>query len=105
MDATLFGLPWFVWGCLSLVVAAVYVVVWPRPRTIGGSTLLARPLWRHIILRWFHALAWVLLAISFFLRPSLAFGGAVTANILMVLALVTYAIFIGTLLVERVLRR
>ena len=88
-----------------MVIAAVYVVVWPRPKTTGGTTPLARPLWRHIILRWFHALAWVLLAISFFVRPSLAFGGSATANILMVLALLTYAIFVGTLLVGRVLRR
>jgi hypothetical protein len=47
----------------------------------------------------------MVLAISFFVRSILAFGGSAIANTLMLLALVTHAIFMGTLFVERGLRR
>jgi hypothetical protein len=103
MDTTFLGLPWFVWGLLSLVVAAVYAAAWPRRKSAG--ILPARPVWRHVVLRWFHPLVWVQLAVSCFVRPSQAFGGSATANVLALLALATYAIFVGTLLFERMLRR
>jgi hypothetical protein len=53
---------------------------------------------------WSHALAWMVLAISFFVWSILAFGGSAIANTLMLLALVTHTIFMGTLFVERGLR-
>ena len=86
-----------------MVIAAVHVPSWPRPKNAG--IVPARPLWRHEVLRWFHALVWVLLVASCFVRPSQALDGSATANVLALRALATYAIFAGTLLTERVLRR
>ena len=101
IDTMFLGLPWFVWGLLCLVVAAVYVAVWPK----NAGLVPVRPVWRHVVLRWFHTLVWVLLGASCFVRPSQAFGGSATANVLALLALATYASFLGILLFERMLRR
>src|SRR5205823_1993786 len=102
MTVGLFGVPWVVWGGLCLAVAAVYTVVWPRPRGTGARQ--ARPAWRRLILRWGHALVWLLLALSCFVRLSPRLGGS-TSALLAVLALVAYAIFLGTLLIDRAARR
>ena len=59
--------------------------------------------WQHVIVRWFHALVWVLLAASCFAPPSQELGGSAVANVLaLLLALVTCAMFVDTLLVERI---
>ncbi len=70
-----------------------------RQRAVSTSALAAHNS------PWFHALAWMVLAISSFVRSSLAFGRSAIANTLMLVVLVTYAIFMGTLFVERGLRR
>jgi hypothetical protein len=91
MNTNFLGVPWFVWGLLSLVIAVIFTVIWPGGRS--PSTLL-----QYIILRWFHALVWVLLAVSFFLRGGMVLGGSGTANLLALLALLVYIIFMGTVL-------
>ncbi len=103
MTSPLFGIAWPVLGGICLVIAAIYVVVWPRPRDAAAAR--ARPAWRHLILRWFHALVWLLLALSCFIRPSRPLGGAATANVLASLALVTYVIFLGTAVADRAAHR
>ena len=62
------NLPWFLWAALALMVAVIYSFVWPHANVTLTSGF------RFFILRWGHALAWVLLAINFLLRglsPSL----------------------------------
>ncbi len=98
MTTALFGVPWLVWGGLCLLVAIVYTVVWPRPRRSGA--LHVRPAWRHVILRWCHALVWLLLALSCFIRLSPRLGEP-AANSLAGLALLVYLIFLGTWLGDR----
>ena len=93
MNTPFLGVPWFVWGLLSLVVAVIFTVIWPHRKRPGKT----RPL-RYLILRWFHAFVWVLLAVSFFLRDGQVLGGSGTANVLALLALFVYLIFLGTLL-------
>ncbi len=102
MTSPLFGMPWPVLGGLCLAVAAVYTVVWPRPQ---DPTARARPAWRHLVLRWCHALVWLLLALSCFVRLARSLGGPATANILALLALVGYVIFLATVVVDRAARR
>lgn len=61
-------LPWFVWAILALIIAVVYLFVWPQK---AGATATG---FRLFILRWGHALTWLLLAANFLLRglsPSL----------------------------------
>ncbi len=100
---TLFGLPWWVWGLLCLVVAAIYLVVWPRPPRTSGA--LARPPWRRFVLRWFHSLVWALLALSCFIQASQIAGGGVVGGVLAVLAGLMYLIFVGALVADLRIRR
>jgi hypothetical protein len=93
MDTAFLGIPWFVWGFLCLVVAVIFTVIWPHGKCSDNAGALAS-----IILRWFHALVWVLLAVSFFVRSGQVLGGSGTANVLALLALAVYLIFLGTLL-------
>ena len=93
------GLPWVLWGCLALIVAGVYSVVWPRPRADGPAP--SRPTPRRFVLRWFHALVWALLALSCFVRAALPEGGSAAANAVALLALPAYAVFLGALAMDR----
>ena len=53
---------------LALVIAVIFVYVGPHTK------ILVTPGLRYLVIRWGHALTWILLAVSFFLRgisPSL----------------------------------
>lgn len=78
---------------VCLVVATAYCFVWPGRN--DPKRVQERPLWANLILRWFHSLAWVLLAMACYLRSSLpaALAGGV------------YLIFLLTLAYERKLAR
>ena len=80
-------LPWFIWAALALILSVVWVYVGPHTKMPDTSGL------RFFVVRWFHALTWLLLAISFFLRginPNL--GGI--ANMVAAAGGLTYALFI-----------
>ena len=66
MDGTLLGIPLFTWGLVCLGLAVVWYTVWPKDRTPEPLTKLPeykpRPAWMQSVLRWFHALVWVMLA-------------------------------------------
>lgn len=62
------GLSWFVWAALALIVAVIYTFVWPQKAMATNTGF------RFLVIRWGHALTWLLLAIHFALRgisPSL----------------------------------
>jgi hypothetical protein len=62
------NLPWFLWAGIALVIGVIYSFVWPH-KAVSEPTGF-----RFFILRWGHALTWILLAINFLLRgidPSL----------------------------------
>jgi hypothetical protein len=81
------NLPWFVWAGLALLVAVVYAYVWPQKAAIAASGF------RFFILRWGHALTWILLATNFLLRGiSPSWNGA--ANLLALAGGVFYALFL-----------
>ncbi len=98
MDTTFLGLPWTVYGLLALTVAAIYLVLGVRARP-GRATPV--PTWRRYILRWFHSLVWILLALSCFIRAAVLPGGTSAANLSALLALLLYFIFLGTLVADR----
>ncbi len=56
------NLPWFFWAVLALILSIVWVYVGPHTK------LTPTPGFRYFIIRWGHALTWLLLAISFALR-------------------------------------
>lgn len=87
------NLPWFIWAGLALVVALVYTFVWPQKAADASG-------FRFFILRWGHALTWVLIAANFVLRgisPSL--DG--TANLLALSGGILYLVFLMTAFVIR----
>ena len=93
MDVKFLGVPLFIWGGLCLVVALAFTAVWPSNKLTSDTTTL-----RFFILRWFHAIVWLLLAASCFVRGAGILGGAGTANIIALAALPVYVVFIATLL-------
>ena len=56
------NLPWFAWATLALIIALVYSFVWPKDRIADLSGF------RFLVLRWGHALTWLLISINFILR-------------------------------------
>ena len=56
------NIPYFVWSALALILAIVWVYIGPHAK------MTPTPGFRYFIIRWGHALTWLLLAISFLLR-------------------------------------
>ena len=56
------NLPWFAWAAIALVVALLYSFIWPY-KAVAATTGF-----KFFVLRWGHALTWLLLAVSFALR-------------------------------------
>ncbi|CAN5893323.1 hypothetical protein BH24DEI2_BH24DEI2_28230 [soil metagenome] len=88
------GLSAIVWTGLCLAVTVLYLFLWPQQK-VTADTALAR----HFVLRFCHALVWLLLAVSFWLRGLDGLDGGVTAaNRVALAALVAYLVFIATFL-------
>jgi hypothetical protein len=92
LEAKFLGIPMFMWGGLCLVVAAIFVVVWPADRVTNASTV------RLFVIRWFHALVWVFLAASCFIRG--VNSASPLANQVAFAALITSLIFMASLFVR-----
>ena len=55
----------------------------------------------HFILRWFHALVWLFLAAAAFIAGFDILGGANTARLVALLALITYLVFMVTIMTTK----
>lgn len=95
MDTKLFGVPVFVWGGLCLLLTILWIFVWPNNRVAPADRL------RYIVLRWFHALVWLILAVAAFIAGFDLFGGQSTAKPTALLSLIVYLIFMFTLLTSK----
>jgi hypothetical protein len=95
MDAKLFGVPLVLWGALCLVLTVIWIIIWPSDKANAVDSL------RFFILRWFHALVWLLLAIAAFLAAFNLLGGASTARMVAFLSLITYLVFMVTFTISR----
>ena len=87
------NLPWFLWAVLALIVAVIYSFVWPHKAVVATD-------FRLFILRWGHALTWLLITINFVLRgisPSLNS----TANWIALAGGIMYLLFLSTTLVMK----
>jgi hypothetical protein len=79
--------PWFAWAVLAFVVAVIYSFIWPQKIVTINTGF------RFLVLRWAHALTWLLLTVNFVLRglsPSLSSA----ANILALGGGLVYILFI-----------
>ncbi len=91
MGERFLGVPRFLWGAGCLIVACLFAFVVPHPR--GEAIGL-----RHFLLRWGHALIWVLLALFCFAQGA-RLGGP--TNLLGLAAGLLYAAFLVTLLTRK----
>lgn len=94
MESRFFGLPFVVWGVVCLVVAVVFVFVWPHDRVADAAGL------RYVVVRWGHTLVWLLLAASCFVRAVLGAAGAGLANNVAFGALLVYLAFLAATFVR-----
>ncbi|MFD3166849.1 hypothetical protein [Herpetosiphon sp. NSE202] len=92
MSTRFLGIPAVVWSLLALVIAAIFVYVWPSDKVPGDTTSI-----RYLILRWGHTLVWLLIAGFILLR---SVGAVTLANLLGTLAGLTYLAFIATLVMN-----
>ena len=91
----LLGIPLTIWGIVCLVVAVIWVFVWPSNKRVEANSL------SYFILRWFHALVWLFLAAAAFIAGFDSLGGVHTARFVALVALLTYLVFMATLLVTK----
>ena len=85
------GLPAIVWVGLCLTVAVLYTFFWPQQKVTPDTGWL-----RYVIFRCCHALVWLLLALSFWLRG--LDSGVLAANRVALAALFAYLLFMVTFL-------
>lgn len=95
MAETLFGVPLVFWGILCLAVGAAYYFVWPQP---GPKRLAPRSRTEHLILRYFHTLVWVLLALGCFLGAA---GYGAIGRWVALLGIPVYTIFLFEVVQDR----
>lgn len=91
------GIHFGIWATISAVIAVVYYFVWPRP----VNNINSRPLWRHIIIRWFHSLTWLFITISFVVRLAFGADGETAGDILVILGFIFYLVFIVVSNIDR----
>lgn len=91
----IFGVPWSIAGIICIAISVIYFFIWPKELV---SNL---PQFQFIILRWFHSLVWILLAISFFLRYIKFEYKNIIVDGLGYAALLVYVIFIVTFLLNK----
>lgn len=92
---TMLGAPLAVWGFGCLMIAAAYWSFWPQP---NAGRLTPRTPFTHFILRYGHALVWLLLAAGCFLA---GFGLTALGIILAAAAVPLYLLFLVMLLRDR----
>jgi hypothetical protein len=90
LESKLWGIPNLVWGGVCLILTIVWVVIWPSNKVFPDDVL------RFFVLRWFHALTWLLLALAAFIAAFKIFGGEGTARVVAFLSLPVYLIFLIT---------
>jgi hypothetical protein len=78
--------------------AIVWLIVWPNTRLAPPGS------WRYIVLRWFHALVWFLLAVAAGLAALNPVSGAGLAPPFILLSLMVYIVFVLTLLSSKPVR-
>jgi hypothetical protein len=98
MSPRFLGLPMFIWGFICLAIAIVWVVIWPQERTTSIGD------WRYLVLRWFHALTWLLLATASFVVSLQPTTGQGIARLVALLGLLVYVIFMVTFIGSRPVR-
>jgi hypothetical protein len=90
-------IPTYIWGFVSIGLAMLYFFVWPKQKPDAPAP---RPARRQFILRWFHSLVWVCLAVAFFMWAGWLPGSGIAGGVALV-ALGLYLSFMVTFLRDR----
>jgi hypothetical protein len=77
-------------GFAALMMAVLWVFFWPRKKSVKPGSL------PFFILRWSHALTWLLLAAAAWTAGFNILGGKAAAQLVAFLGQVTYLVFIAT---------
>jgi len=94
LTGPLLGIPYSIWGVVCLAFSALWAVFWPADRAASTSGL------RRLVLRWGHALCWLLLAAAAFALAT-GPGGLSAAGVLGLAALASYLAFVYALVTTR----
>jgi hypothetical protein len=89
------GIPYAVWGFAALAMAVVWTLIWPRKKSVKPNSLA------YFILRWFHALVWLFLAAAALIAGFDILGGQATAQLVAFLGLITYLVFMATVVTTK----
>ena len=92
MTHGLWGVPGAVWGGRALVVAAVFVFVVPSAEKVNAASGV-----QFVVLRWFHSLCWLLIALNFFARGMSDGRFNSAANLLAAGGGIAYVVYMITL--------
>ena len=92
MTTGFLNIPFPVWGVGALVIAGIFAVFVPRAEKVNALQGM-----RFVIVRWFHSLVWLLLALSFSLRAVQNETLNGLANPVAALAGLTYLIYMVTM--------
>jgi hypothetical protein len=84
-------LPPGAWVALCLAIAAVYAWLWPRRKAEAARIASG---FRFLVLRWFHSLVWLLLAIAVAVRSQPGKVPYLTASVIAILAFAVYVTFL-----------
>lgn len=82
---------WILLGIVAVVIAIIYIFIYPLRDQ--PAVLEALPWWKFVVIRWFHALVWILLAIASFIQHWARPRGTPLAKNVARLALVCYIAF------------
>jgi hypothetical protein len=91
--ATLREISGWVWGGLACVVALIFVFIVPNEKAVLATSGL-----HFFVLRWFHSLVWVFLALSLFMRASRNQSLIKFANPVAMLGGICYAVYLVSFL-------
>ena len=95
MNMKLLGIPLPILGLGCIALTVVWIFVWPRDRATSSAVI------RYLILRWFHALTWLLLAFAAFIVGYNFVGGVQLAKPIALLSLIVYLIFMTTFITSK----
>ncbi len=92
---TLIGIPLLAIGGFCLFLTLLWIFIWPRGRVTPADGI------RYLVVRWFHALVWLLLALAALVAGLELFGGLALAQPLALLSLIVYFVFMFTLMTSK----
>ncbi|HEY1262274.1 MAG TPA: hypothetical protein VGF06_02055 [Terriglobales bacterium] len=67
---------------ICVLISIVYVFLWPGRK--DPDRIRQRPLWRRIVLRWFHSITWLLIALAVILWSKVVAGIAAAVYIIFI---------------------